>query len=70
MNRLLSRTLLGLASVLFALSAMAQDAVLKVGDLAPDFTLVGSDGEQYSLSDYKGKQALAIAFFPKAFTGG
>ena len=43
---------------------------LKVGDAAPDFSLAGSDGKTYKLSDYKGKQAVVIAWFPKAFTGG
>ncbi len=43
---------------------------LKVGDKAPDFTLSGSDGKTYTLSDFKGKQAVVIAWFPKAFTGG
>lgn len=42
----------------------------KVGDAAPDFTLKGSDGKTYSLADFKGKQAVVIAWFPKAFTGG
>src|SRR5687767_8836350 len=43
---------------------------LKVGDPAPDFELVGSDGKTHKLSDYKGKQAVVIAWFPKAFTPG
>jgi peroxiredoxin Q/BCP len=43
---------------------------LKVGDPAPDFTLQGSDGKSYSLSNFKGKQALVLAWFPKARTRG
>ena len=43
---------------------------LKVGDLAPDFTLPGSDGKTYALADYRGKQAVVLAWFPKAFTPG
>ena len=43
---------------------------LKVGDLAPDFSLPGSDGEKYRLSDYHGKQAVVLAWFPRAFTPG
>lgn len=43
---------------------------LKVGDPAPDFSLPASDGKTYKLSDYKGKQAVVIAWFPKAFTQG
>ena len=43
---------------------------LKVGDMAPDFSLQGTDGKTYKLSDYKGKQAVVLAWFPKAFTGG
>jgi peroxiredoxin Q/BCP len=42
---------------------------LKVGDKAPDFKLVGSDGKTYSLAEMKGK-AVVLAWFPKAFTGG
>src|SRR4030095_8891096 len=43
---------------------------LKVGDPAPPFELQGSDGKTYKLSDFKGKQAVVLAWFPKAFTGG
>jgi peroxiredoxin Q/BCP len=43
---------------------------LNVGDAAPDFSLVGSDGKTHRLSDYKGKQVVVLAWFPKAFTGG
>ena len=43
---------------------------LKVGDPAPSFSLAGSDGKTYRLADYKGKSAVVVAWFPKAFTGG
>src|SRR5688572_4549247 len=43
---------------------------LKAGDQAPDFSLQGSDGKTYKLSDFKGKKAVVIAWYPKAFTGG
>ena len=45
-------------------------AEVKVGDPAPDFELKGSDGKTYKLSDFKDKQAVVVAWFPKAFTGG
>ena len=52
-------------------SASAADApMLKKGDAAPDFTLKGSDGKTYKLSQFKGKKAVVLAWFPKAFTGG
>ena len=43
---------------------------LKVGDSAPDFSLQASNGKTYKLSDFRGKQAVVIAWFPAAFTGG
>lgn len=43
---------------------------LEVGDTAPDFSLQGSDGNTYSLQQFKGKQAIVIAWYPKAFTRG
>ena len=43
---------------------------LKVGDQAPDFSLQASDGKTYKLSDFKGKKAVVVAWFPKAFTSG
>lgn len=68
-------TMLGVAvSVLVAgLAAatltQAPAVELKVGDMAPNFSLAGSDGKTHKLSDYKGK-AVVLAWFPKAFTGG
>jgi peroxiredoxin Q/BCP len=53
-----------------AMAAPAAAAELKVGDTAPDFTLQASDGKTYKLSDFRGKQAVVIAWFPKAFTQG
>src|SRR5690606_20014317 len=54
--------------LLFSLVAVA--AELAIGDMAPDFTLQASDGKTYTLSDYRGKQAVVIAWFPKAYTKG
>jgi peroxiredoxin Q/BCP len=54
-----------------ALAAQSPSGVtLKVGDQAPDFTLKASDGKTYSLADYRGKKAVVVAWFPKAFTRG
>ena len=50
---------------------MAQaPAELKVGDMAPDFSLQGTDGQLHKLADYRGKKAVVVAWFPKAFTSG
>lgn len=48
--------------------AAAKD--LEVGDTAPGFELPGSDDETYTLEDFRDKQVVVIAWFPKAFTGG
>ncbi|MGA2388715.1 MAG: hypothetical protein ABSF97_07140 [Candidatus Sulfotelmatobacter sp.] len=45
----------------------------KVGAMAPDFALSyfdGNDLKQVSLSQYRGKQNVVVAFFIFAFTGG
>lgn len=59
------------AALLFASApAAAQEAQeLKVGDLAPDFTLQASDGQTYTLSKLRGR-TVVLAWFPKAFTAG
>ena len=43
---------------------------LKAGDEAPDFTLPDTNNKQVKLSDFRGKKAVVLAFFPAAFTGG
>jgi cytochrome oxidase Cu insertion factor (SCO1/SenC/PrrC family) len=43
---------------------------VKVGDLAPDFTLTDQNGKKVSLHDFKGKKNVALAFYIFAFTGG
>jgi cytochrome oxidase Cu insertion factor (SCO1/SenC/PrrC family) len=51
----------------------AEPLKIKVGDVAPDFTLVEYDGQKVkpvSLHDFKGKKQVALAFFVFAFTGG
>lgn len=52
-------------------TAHAEDkAVAKEGEKAPEFKLKGSDGKEYSLKQFAGKQAVVIAWFPKAKTRG
>ncbi len=60
------------AVLMMATGSNAQQpaAELKVGDQAPDFSLQASDGKTYKLSDFKGKKAVVVAWFPKAYTSG
>jgi len=43
---------------------------LKVGDTAPDFTLPGTDFQPVTLSSFRGKKDVILAFYVLAFTGG
>ena len=69
------RKLLVIAGSLFAMSLFAQNAQpphtnLKEGDMAPDFTLPSTQGGKVTLSSFRGKNTVVLAFFPAAFTGG
>ncbi len=62
---------LGLSTTVFAQQkeAMPQPAV-KVGQVAPDFKLTDQNGKEVSLSEFRGKKNVAVAFYVFAFTGG
>jgi peroxiredoxin Q/BCP len=62
-------TLLAMLCAL-ALGGQAMAEELKVGDKAPNFELKASDGKTYKLSEFAGKQAVVLAWFPAAFTQG
>lgn len=51
-----------------SLSALATE--LKVGDMAPNFNLQATTGDYFQLSDYQGKQAVVLAWYPMANTRG
>ncbi|MCB1684634.1 MAG: peroxiredoxin [Pseudomonadales bacterium] len=56
--------------LILAVSSSAFASTLAVGDRAPDFELQGSDGQTYRLSDFRGREAVVLAWFPKAYTSG
>jgi len=76
----MKRALALLATLAFAPIAppMAQEAQkpemakvsLKVGDVAPDFTLLSDQWKTVKLSDFRGKQNVFLAVYVLAFTGG
>jgi peroxiredoxin (alkyl hydroperoxide reductase subunit C) len=43
--------------------------VIKVGDVAPDFTLRDQNNGQVTLSQFRGQKAVLVIFYPLAFTG-
>lgn len=74
---MIHRKLIMTLTVMFALAAIAsaQQPVapkthLKVGDPAPDFTLIDQNRKEVKLSDFKGKKNVVLAFYVLAFTGG
>ena len=44
--------------------------ILKVGEPAPDFTLLSDQWKPVKLSDYRGKKNVLLAVYVLAFTGG
>jgi len=58
------------AAGLFGQGVTPPHTNLKVGDMAPDFTLPATTGGRVTLSDFRGKSNVVLAFFPAAFTGG
>jgi len=63
---------LGSVAQLYA-ADKAQMTELKVGDMAPDFKMQyfdGNDLKDMTLSQYRGKKNVILAFYIFAFTGG
>jgi cytochrome oxidase Cu insertion factor (SCO1/SenC/PrrC family) len=62
--------------LLFALGVRAAEQpampepTVKVGDVAPDFSLRDQSGKEVKLSDFRGKKNIVLAFYIFAFTGG
>jgi cytochrome oxidase Cu insertion factor (SCO1/SenC/PrrC family) len=63
-------------ALLFApLAASAQQPAiaitnLKVGEMAPDFTLLDNHWHPVKLSSFRGKSTVVVAFYILAFTSG
>ena len=80
MRKTLTASVLTLATLLAASGGAARPPEdkpaplkIKVGDVAPDFTLLSYDGKELkkvALHDYRGKKNVALAFYVFAFTGG
>jgi peroxiredoxin len=76
MKRFFAAILLAITVLLPFSNAAPKEAAAtmpKVGDLAPDFKLQyfdGNDLKDISLSQYRGKKQVVLAFYVFAFTGG
>ena len=59
-------------SIVFFVGILVSVSVLSldIGEPAPDFKLKATDGKTYTLSQFRGKEAVVIAWYPKAFTSG
>ena len=68
--RLHTVTALTFASCAMLAQQPGDPTPLRVGDVAPNFTLSSTMGGKVSLADFKGKSPVVVAFFPAAFTGG
>jgi peroxiredoxin len=50
------------------MTASAPVKPLAAGDVAPDFTADTTSGQPVTLSEFRGKKRVLLAFFPLAFT--
>jgi cytochrome oxidase Cu insertion factor (SCO1/SenC/PrrC family) len=62
--------LLSAVGVGFAADEQTPTPTVKVGSMAPDFTLQDQTGKKVSLHDFQGKKSVVVAFYVFAFTGG
>lgn len=51
------------------MTTIAQPATPAVGETAPDFVLASTSGSDVTLSAFRGRESILLAFFPLAFTG-
>lgn len=58
------------ASLAVAQKPVIAQTSLKVGEPAPDFTLLSDQWQPVKLSDYRGKKNVILAFYVLAFTPG
>lgn len=75
-TRLIAPVALAIAAMVAGVAAPGQQrgnvahTNLKVGDVAPDFTLPDNSFKQVTLSSFRGKKNVILAFYVLAFTGG
>lgn len=67
-GRVLETPIVGKVTPATAVASKSSD--LKIGSLAPDFTIMDMNGNPWKLSDLRDKKNLLLTFFPKCFTGG
>src|SRR2546425_4507280 len=74
LNLLAGGALIGLASAGSLVRSQEKEKIahttLKVGDAAPDFTLLDNKWNPVHLADYRGKKNVVLAFYVLAFTEG
>ncbi len=64
------RMLRCVAGLVVAVLAAVAFAEVKLGEPAPDFTLKDQDGKDVTLSSFRGKKNVLLAFYPRDFTSG
>jgi peroxiredoxin len=75
-TRLIVPVALAIAALIAGVAAPGQQrgnvahTNLKVGDMAPDFTLPDNNNKPVTLSSFRGKKNVILAFYVLAFTGG
>lgn len=65
-----TRFALGLLAIAMLLPLTARSTTLRVGEKSPDFNLPDQNGKRITLSQFRGKENVVLAFYVLAFTGG